>query len=132
MEDQIEPPAGKKELILIIDDEETVRNLVMEILERYGYRTLLAEDGEEGVELYKKHGDAIKLIIIDMIMPKLGGLETFLILKDINPSVKALLSTGYSHSERVQEILNSGVKGFIKKPYNMNELLIEVRKVIEE
>ena len=66
-----------------------------------------------------------------MIMPKLGGLETFQGLKATDKSVKALLSTGYNHSERIQEILDSGVKGFIKKPYNMNELLLQVRRTID-
>jgi len=127
----VKPQTGNRELILVIDDEETVRNLAREILEKNGYRTLLASNGEEGVELYKTYREEIKLVIVDMIMPKLGGLETFQGLKATDKSVKALLSTGYNHSERVQEILDSGVRGFIKKPYNMNELLLQVRRTID-
>lgn len=127
----VKPQTGNRELILVIDDEDTIRNLAREILEKNGYRTLLASDGEEGVELYKTYREEIKLVIVDMIMPKLGGLETFQGLKATDKSVKALLSTGYNHSERVQEILDSGVRGFIKKPYNMNELLLQVRRTID-
>ncbi len=128
---EVEVPKGGNELILIVDDEKPICNIGKEILERYGYKTLVAYNGEEAIELYKSNREKIKLTIIDMIMPKLGGLETFLKLKEINSYVKALLSTGYSQTERVQEILNSGVKGFIKKPYNANELLLKVRGVLD-
>jgi len=130
-EEEREPPTGKHEMILIIDDEETVRSLAKEILEKYGYRTLLASDGEEGVALFRKNRSKVKLVIIDMIMPKLNGLETYQVITKIDPDAKAVLSTGYDHSERVKEILDSGVKGFIKKPYNVRELLSQVRNVLD-
>jgi CheY-like chemotaxis protein len=130
-EEEIEPPVGDHELILIVDDEQSVRDLGRDILERYGYETLQANDGEEAIQVFKKNQDMIRLIIIDMIMPKLGGLETYLMLKGIDPAVKALLSTGYDHTERVQEILDSGVRGFLKKPYNVNELLSKIRSVLD-
>ncbi|UCB45290.1 MAG: PAS domain S-box protein [Spirochaetota bacterium] len=130
-EEEIEPPVGDSELILIVDDEKSVRDLGRDILEKYGYETLQANDGEEAIRVFTKNQDKISLIIIDMIMPKLGGMETYQRLKGIDPSVKALLLTGYNHTERVQEILDSGVRGFIKKPYNINELLTKVRYVLD-
>jgi CheY-like chemotaxis protein len=130
-EEATEPPVGDHELILIVDDEQSVRDLGRDILEKYGYETLQANDGEEAIRVFKNNQDMIRLIIIDMIMPKLGGLETYLMLKGIDPAVKALLSTGYDHTERVQEILDSGVNGFLKKPYNVNELLSKIRSVLD-
>jgi two-component system cell cycle sensor histidine kinase/response regulator CckA len=126
-----EAPTGNGELILIIDDEETIRGLARDILEKNGYRTILAHDGEEGLALFGMHHQEIALVIIDMIMPKLGGLETFELMREMVPEVKTMLSTGYSHSEKVQKILDSGVMDFIKKPYNVHELLIKVRHVLD-
>jgi PAS domain S-box-containing protein len=126
-----EAPTGNGELILVIDDEETVRDLVRDILEKNGYRTILAADGKEGVALFRTHHQDIALVIIDMIMPKLGGLETFELLRETAPEVKTVLSTGYNHSEKVQEILDSGVMDFIKKPYKVHELLLHIRRVLD-
>ncbi|MBN2323456.1 MAG: PAS domain S-box protein [Spirochaetes bacterium] len=126
-----EAPTGKGELILVIDDEETVRGLTRDILEKNGYRTLLAHDGEEGVALFRAHHREIALVIIDMIMPKLGGLETFKLIRETSPHAKTVLSTGYDHSEKIQEMLDSGVMDFIKKPYKVNELLLQIRHVLD-
>ena len=119
------------ELILVVDDEELIRDLVKDVLQTYGYRVLLAADGEEAVAMYRKHKDEIALVILDMVMPKLGGRETFLKLKEANPKVKALLSTGYSQNDRAQEILKSGVLGFLQKPYQAQELAAKVRTVLD-
>jgi DNA-binding NtrC family response regulator len=118
-------------LILIVDDEESIRALAQEILESYGYRVLTAEHGEKAIELYGAHDGDIDLVILDMIMPKMGGHETFLKLKELNPGVTALLSTGYSQNGKAQEILDSGVKGFLQKPYQANVLLSSVRSVLD-
>ncbi len=126
-----EAPRGGNELILVVDDEEPIRDLAKDIFESNGYRVMLAEDGAQAVEIYLKHKDEIKLVILDMVMPKLGGRETFLKLKDLNPVVKALLSTGYSQNGKATEILNSGVRGFIQKPYHVNELLSKVRGILD-
>ena len=128
---EVEAPRGGSELILVVDDEEALRSLAREMLEAFGYRVLLAQNGEEAVKIYAEHGNEIDLAILDMVMPKMGGRETFLKLKELNPKVKALLSTGYSRDGRAQAILRSGVKGFIQKPYQVYELLAEVRKVLD-
>ncbi len=125
-----ETPFGDNELILVVDDEEHQRSLAGEMLETFGYRVLTAEDGSKAVEIYGKHKDEIDLAILDMVMPKMGGRETFLKLKEMDPHVKALLSSGYSPDAKVQMILDAGVIGFVRKPFHLNELLSEVRSAL--
>ncbi len=123
--------AGGHETILVIDDEEAIRQVAADILGSYGYRVRLAADGEEGVALFAKQPQEFDLVILDMIMPRQGGRETFLELKKIDPNVRVLFSTGYSQNEKVNEILALGVKGFIQKPYQVGELLAKVRDILD-
>jgi two-component system cell cycle sensor histidine kinase/response regulator CckA len=123
--------AGGHESILIIDDEEVIREVAGEILSSYGYSVQLAADGEDGVKIYKKQEPRCDLVILDMIMPRQGGRDTLLKLKKINPAVKVLFSTGYSQNEKVNEILALGVDGFIQKPYQVNNLLSKVREILD-
>jgi two-component system cell cycle sensor histidine kinase/response regulator CckA len=129
--DSDEEMAGGHESILIIDDEEVIREVAGEILSSYGYRVQLAADGEEGVKIYKKQEPRSDLVILDMIMPRQGGRETLLKLKKINPAIKVLFSTGYSQNEKVNEIISLGVSGFIQKPYQVNNLLSKVREILD-
>ncbi|NQU08235.1 MAG: PAS domain S-box protein, partial [Candidatus Abyssubacteria bacterium] len=122
---------GGNELILVVDDEEPIRSLAKEILEAYGYRVLLAEDGVGAVNVFKEHMDDINLVILDMVMPRMGGREAFLQMRQLDPQTKALLSTGYSQDGRAQEILDNGVMGFVQKPYQVEVLLLIVRKVLD-
>jgi PAS domain S-box-containing protein len=126
-----EEMAGGHESILVIDDEEVIRQLADDMLSSYGYRVQLAADGEEGVKIYKKQEPRSDLVILDMIMPRQGGRATLLKLKKINPAVKVLFSTGYSQNEKVNEIMTLGVSGFIQKPYQVNDLLSKVRKILD-
>ena len=125
-----EVPKGS-ETILIVDDEELIRELGADILEDGGYKILLASNGEEAIQIYRKKRKKIALVILDMIMPGLGGKETFLKLKAINPKIKVLLSSGYSTNEGVGEILKEGVGGFIQKPYRDEELIGKVREILD-
>jgi PAS domain S-box-containing protein len=122
---------GNNELILLVDDEKDVLSIGKTILERYDYRILTAGNGKEAIEVYKKHKDNIHLVIFDMIMPKMGGDELFLQLKEINPEVRTILASGYSKNGRAQSILDNGVIEFIQKPYQMQELLSTVRNVLK-
>lgn len=124
-------PPGGEELILVVDDEESIRRLAKDILEGHGYRVLLAEDGVEAVRIYKERGREISLAILDMIMPRMGGRETFLKLKELDSQVRILLSTGYSQNGKAKEILDNGVAGFIQKPYQFNALLTKVRHALD-
>jgi len=126
-----EMPRGGSELLLVVDDEEAIRALTKEMLETFGYKVMLAENGQEAVRLFEKHRDEIDLVILDMVMPKMGGRETFFRLKEISADVTALLSTGYSQSGKAQEILDGGFMGFLQKPYKLADLLSTVRNTLD-
>jgi len=126
-----EEMTGGHESILIIDDEEVIREVAADILSSYGYRVQMAADGEDGVAKYQKQEPRCDLVILDMIMPRQGGRDTFLQLKKINPAIKVLFSTGYSQNEKVSEIISLGVSGFIQKPYQVNDLLSKVREILD-
>jgi DNA-binding NtrC family response regulator len=117
--------------VLVVDDEEIMRSIARDIFEDHGYSVMVARDGVEAMEIYRRHMDRIQLVLLDMVMPKKGGHETFLEMKALNPDVKAILSTGYSQSGKAQEILDSGVLGFIQKPYQVYSLLSKVRSVLD-
>jgi len=123
--------AGGHESILVIDDEDAIRQVAADILGSYGYRVRLASDGKEGVSIFARERGEFDMVILDMIMPKQGGRETFLELKKIDPQVRVLFSTGYSQNEKVNEILSLGVRGFIQKPYQVRDLLAKVRDILD-
>jgi DNA-binding NtrC family response regulator len=102
------------------------------VLRSHGYRVLLSGSGEQALELYEQRGREIDLVILDMVMPGLNGEETFLKMKTLNPAVRALLSTGFSQNGRVSHILDQGVRDFIQKPYDFNQLLAKLRQVLQE
>jgi two-component system, cell cycle sensor histidine kinase and response regulator CckA len=108
--------------ILLVDDEDMILEVGKPLLERLGYQVLLARSGQEAVGVYQENRNRVDLVILDMIMPQMGGGETFDQLKAINPGVKVLLSSGYSINGRAQEILSRGCLGFIQKPFNLREL----------
>jgi len=108
--------------ILFVDDEDTILVLAGQMLNALGYDVLQAGSGEEALRLYKSHQEEIDLVILDMIMPHLGGGETFDRMRQINPHVKVLLSSGYSLNGQAQEILNRGCDGFIQKPFDLTAL----------
>jgi CheY-like chemotaxis protein len=120
------------ETILVVDDEEVIRSLADEVLSGFGYTVLTATNGREALEIYLQQGDRISLVILDMIMPELGGEATFKRLKELNPSVKVLLSSGYSATSQVQSMLQSGVKGFVPKPYQVRDLAEAIRRTLDE
>lgn len=114
--------------VLVVDDEEIIRDLLEEMLQELGFRVLTAEDGLEGVEMYRELWTEIDVVMIDMIMPKLSGKETFLEMKKINPNVRAVLSTGFTKDGAVQETLDQGIVSFIPKPYQLEELSSAISK----
>jgi CheY-like chemotaxis protein len=120
-----------KETILLVDDEETVLEVTKEILEYLGYEVFSAGNGQEAIEIYKKESSRIDLIILDMIMPGMGGGEAFEILKDINPDVRIILSSGYSADGQAKDIMEKGVKAFLQKPFQMYQLSQKVREALD-
>ena len=125
-------PTGGQETIFIVDDEDMIRALVKDILASKGYNVLAAPDGATAVTMYKENWRSIDLVILDMIMPGMTGRETMEKLKEINPNVRAILSTGYSEDDRARDLMALGVKVFLQKPYRTEALSIAVRKVLDE
>jgi len=117
--------------ILLIDDEQMILDVGSELLEELGYTVMLAGSGPEALETYSSHGIGIDLVIMDMIMPGMGGGETFDRLKEIDPDVKVLLSSGYSINGQATKILDRGCDGFIQKPFNMQQLSEKIREIVD-
>ena len=119
-----------KGLILVVDDEEVFREMLKDVLEYLGYEVLLAEDGKEGIEVFKTHQNRIDLVILDMNMPVMDGKEMFRELKKLAPGIKALLATGFALDGEVQELMDEGVTGFIQKPFRMEEIDTAIRELL--
>jgi CheY-like chemotaxis protein len=123
---------GGKETILLIDDEESIRDLGNQILNRFGYTVLTASDGESGLELYRKEKGKIDLVILDLIMPGMGGRKCLEELLKMNPKVKVVIASGYSVDGPTKEALEVGAKNFVSKPYAMRQMLKVVREVLDK
>ena len=119
------------ETILLVDDEEIVLEVGEQLLAKLGYRVLTAKGGMEAVRLCESDGRRIDAVILDMIMPGLGGGETFDALRSIDPDVRVLLSSGYSFNEEAGAILKRGARGFIQKPFSLSALSKKIREVID-
>jgi len=120
------------ETILVIDDEKMVIDVTREILEVLGYDVIMATSGDEAVDIYRRNKSEISLVVLDMIMPGMSGGETFDALKQINPLVKVILSSGYSLNNKVSEILQRGCLAFLQKPFSIQELSRVIRKTLAE
>ena len=118
------------ESVLLVDDDEKILTSGRKFCNSLGYSVITAASGKKALNIYKKKKDRISLVILDMIMPEMNGLDTFLELKKINPDIKVLLSTGYSIDEKAQEMLRQGCKGYLLKPYNAIELLHKLREIL--
>lgn len=125
------PPLGT-ETLLLVDDEELVRELAAQILTRHGYTVLQAVNGREALNLFKKEYSQISLVVLDLIMPEMGGTECLKELLKIDPGVAVLVASGYSAEAPVKETIQMGAKGFVRKPFRVKELLRDVRRVLDE
>jgi signal transduction histidine kinase/CheY-like chemotaxis protein len=112
---------------LIVDDEETILEIAGMILEEMGFELLKASDGQQGVELFQQHHEAIALVLLDMTMPKMDGVEAFREMQRIDPKVKVILSSGYNEQDATNRFAGKGLAGFIQKPYLPNALQQIVR-----
>ena len=118
------------ETILFVDDEDMVIDVGEEILKRLGYKVLPAGSGKKAIDIYKANKDKIDLVILDMIMPDMGGGETCDRIKEINPDIKVLLSSGYSINGEASKILERRCDGFIQKPFGMQELSAKIKETL--
>ena len=107
--------------VLVVDDEESVRNLTAIMLKRLGFQVLTAPDGQEGLAVFEAHRGEIGLVVLDLTMPRLDGKETFHQMRQLDPSVRVVLSSGYSECEAETHFGDKGLKGFVQKPYTLAE-----------
>ncbi len=119
------------ETVLLIDDEDIIIDVGRDLLEKLGYEVLTAKGGMEALEIFKTNGKNIDIIILDMVMPEMGGGDTYEKLRDMDPDVKVLLSSGYSIDGEASKILSQGCDGFIQKPFDIKSLSLEIRKILD-
>lgn len=115
--------------ILVVDDEQVVLRVVCEMLESRGYLVEACEDGGSAVERLRAAERPFDLILLDLIMPRMGGTETFHALRAIAPDVPILVCSGYSPGEEIQLLLDAGARGLLRKPLHLNELLAKVEAI---
>ena len=123
-------PRGHDELVLVVDDEEPIRQITQKTLERFGYRVLLAANGAEAVSLYRPRQQEISAVITDMVMPIMDGPTTIAALKTINPDVKIITSSGLASYGGMAKARNAGVRYFIPKPYTAATVLNTLHEVL--
>ncbi|MBE6398831.1 MAG: response regulator [Lentisphaerae bacterium] len=124
--------SGGNETILIVDDHETIWDFLIDALQELGYSVLLAENGLDAVEIYESNPGQIDLVLLDMIMPKSGGHQTFMRLKAIDPEVKVLLSSGFVSEQEVADLLDAGACGFLPKPHRLPVVAGEIRRILDQ
>ena len=120
------------ETVLLVDDETASLEVGMKMLERLGYTVSAARGGDEAIRIYRENRDAIRLVVLDMIMPGMGGAEVYEQLAEIDPDVRVLLSSGYSMNGKASELLEKGCSGFIQKPFNLYEISKKIREILDQ
>ena len=136
-ETDIEVPIGTalvsgSETILLVDDEEVVMQVGQALLDRLGYRVIVAKDGKQAVDTIAEKGDAIDLVILDLIMPVMSGGKAFDLIREMQPSMPVILSSGYSLNGQANAVMRRGCNDFIQKPFTILELSKKVRKILNE
>ncbi len=121
---------ARHKVVLVIDDEEVIREVAKSLLENLGYDVLLAKDGVEGIDIFIANMDIISLVLLDVIMPRMGGKETLKKLIKLDPNVNVIIASGFSQSDRTEDFTSIGAKAFIKKPYKQRELLDIIKKIL--
>jgi two-component system cell cycle sensor histidine kinase/response regulator CckA len=128
LEEQKDPASPKA--ILLVDDEPIMLNLGKEILEGHGYRVLVAGDGAEAVEIYKQHHSDIDLVILDLLMPRLDGGQTYVEMKKIRDDIKVFFCTGYTPKEVIGSLLEESSLRALQKPFRPTEFMDTVRELL--
>jgi PAS domain S-box-containing protein len=125
-------PVGGNEGIMLVDDEEFILELGEEILSKFGYKVFTAPDAESALQLYRDKKKSISLIILDLIMPGMGGRWCLEELMKMNPWLKIIIASGFSVNGPAKEVLETGANGFIDKPYDVKQMLSKIREVLDE
>ncbi len=134
--ERLEPSASMdemqegKETILLVDDEESLRDFGAALLNNFGYEVITACNGKEALAIYRKHKNKISLILLDLIMPEMDGRQCLAEMLLIDPKAKILVASGYSENGLNDEIVEAKARGFVRKPYNITTLLTTVRDAL--
>jgi len=119
------------ETILLVDDEDMIIHVASGMLKKLGYEVISATSGEKAVDIYKVKKNDIDMVILDMVMPGMSGGKTYDVFKEINPAIKVLLASGYSMSGEAVKILDRGCDGFIQKPFDINQISLKIRDILD-
>jgi len=125
------PIQGGTETILLVDDEEVLRELGISILTRFGYEVITAGNGKEALDIYQREGQRISLVILDLIMPEMDGKQCLKEILRVDPKARVLIASGYSENGPITGTSLTGARGLVEKPYNMRQLLLMVREVLD-
>jgi CheY-like chemotaxis protein len=117
-------------LILLVDDEEMIVRGGRRMLRAIGYDVVCARDGLEALELYREHAEEIRAVVLDLAMPRMSGSQTYKALREIDPEVKVLVSSGYTEDLGPSDLLTRGAKAFVHKPYGIAELAAALSRVL--
>ena len=126
-----EMPAFGTETILLVDDDKRIRDVARAMIEMGGYKVIAASNGEEALEKYAAHRGEVSLVILDLIMPGMGGKRCLEEILRMNPDSRVLLASGYSSDGFTPDDTGTGARGFIRKPYNAKDILAAIRKVMD-
>ena len=116
--------------VLLVDDEELILEVGGAMVEKLGYNVIIAQGGEQAVEIVASQGDRIALVILDLIMPGIEGGKTFELIREMQPSIPVLLSSGYSLNGHANDIMQKGCNGFIQKPFSIAELSQKISTIL--
>jgi len=118
--------------LLVVDDEQMLRDLLSDSLGRMGYRITTAANGEEAVACYRSQPGDFDLVFLDMTMPKLSGFDTLMQLQKVDPKVRVLVTSGYANSDELHATLRAGALGLVIKPYNMDTLARRIKQALTD
>jgi DNA-binding NtrC family response regulator len=118
-------------LILAVDDESTVLALARDVLEVHGYRVVTARNGEEALRIFRERCREIDLVLLDLTMPVMGGVECFRKMREIDPRVRVVISSGFSSESTAADVLREGALDYLQKPYDIEHLARMVASALE-
>jgi CheY-like chemotaxis protein len=119
------------ELIMVVDDEEDLREMAKRIFEKRGFKVVIAGSGETAIEVFEKHANEIKLVILDMILPEGDGTKVYKKIKELRKDSKIILTSGYIHNAPFQELIENNQENFLPKPWDITELIEEAERVLK-
>ena len=120
-----------KGTVLLVDDEVAMLEVESEMISALGYKVLPVDNGREAIDIFTAKKDQIDLVILDMIMPGMNGNEVFAGLKEIDPDIRVILSSGYSLDNRGEQYIKSGFRGILQKPFSMENLSVKIKEVLQ-